>query len=766
MILEGLNEQQALAASTLDGPVLVVAGAGSGKTKVLTSRIAHLIAERKAFPDQILAFTFTNKAAAEMKTRIEAMRVEGAHSMWIGTFHAICVRILRRGAELLGYNKNFVIYDVADQRALLKNIIKEMGIDPKVLTPNEVQSLISRLKNDRTGPDEFEKSGYGLGERAEIYRRYQRALKANNAFDFDDLINATIQLLQENESIRDGYRKRFRYIHVDEYQDTNKSQYLLIRLLVDPAYNNLFVVGDADQSIYKWRGADIRNIRDFEADFPGATVVMLEQNYRSTGNILDLANSVIEQNPDRRKKALWTAGGEGDLVRYYNAHDDREEATFVAREIRSLRDTDRGEICVLYRTNAQSRPFEEAFRREGIAFKIVGGLKFFDRKEVKDVLAYLRLIVNPSDDISFERVVNEPKRQVGDTSLQRAKDFASNHVVSLMDAVMHPEFGRSGVTKAALNGMTSFVTLIRELSEMRDGHTALEIFDALLDKTRMIALYEQQNTMEADSRIDNIYELRNAIEEAGHTISLDEFLAEAALRSDQDNISEEEAQVLMMTLHTSKGLEYDVIFLTGLEDGLFPSLRSLEERDGVEEERRLCYVGITRARKVLYLTHARSRMLYGRPQATIPSRFLKEMDHAKIDSLSSIGIERVKGTPKETQQTRHGRWGAPPIANPWITSGTGYASGGYGSGDSQSGSVPASIGARFSGGASSNASSNRGAKPSFAAGDKVRHDVFGDGTVINTSADGSVLTIAFDGAGMKKLNPDYAPMKKRDSHEE
>lgn len=708
-VLENLNAAQLEAVQSTDGPVLVVAGAGSGKTKVLTSRIAHLLNQKKAVSSEILAFTFTNKAAKEMKERVEGLIGEVASSMWIGTFHSICNRMLRRDIDKIGYHRHFVIYDTTDQKTLIKQQMKAMSVSDKDYSPYDVLARISKAKGDMLTPEQwFER--YGHDHRQEVigqlYEKYQKKLKENNALDFDDLIVLTIRLLKSAPDVRAAYQRRFRYIHVDEYQDTNKLQYQLITLLT-PENKNIFAVGDADQSIYKWRGADISNIRNFEVDFPGAKTILLEQNYRSTGNILQLANSVISHNPMRKEKKLWTDQGAGDLIQYYCAYDEKDEANYVARQVEQASLRSYKDFAILYRTNAQSRQFEDAFRRIGIPTQVIGGLKFYERKEIKDMLAYLRLIVNPADDIAVERVINVPRRGIGAKSIDKIKHYAQEYGISLLKAT-----GESvGLSAKAQTAAHSFYEVVTSISP----EDALSAFDQIIMQTKMIDLLEKENTVEADGRIDNIYELRSAIEESG-AVSLEDFLSEASLSTSEDRTEAEEA-VTLMTLHTSKGLEYPVVFVVGLEQELFPSGRSAQEVDGIEEERRLCYVGITRAQQQLYVTHAKNRNLYGRYQSRVPSIFLKEMDDSLFDQPLQTKVDRQDLSGKERFQSFY------KLAQKTVEKKESALS-----------------------------------TTEWRQGDKVRHNSFGEGLVI--TLDKGVCTIAFDRVGIKKLDPTIAMLEK------
>ncbi len=624
-LLAGLNPVQARAVTHPDGPLLIVAGAGSGKTRVLTHRIAWLIAEQGISPFEILAITFTNKAAQEMRERVEALIGPVARRMWVSTFHSACVRILRRDASRLGYKGNFTIYDQADSVRLTGYVIRDLNLDSKKFPPRTVHALISAAKNELLDFESYAGRARTIMERrvAEVYREYQQRLLAANAMDFDDLLLITVNLLQACPDVLDHYRQRFRHVLVDEYQDTNRAQNELILLLAG-IHHQVSVVGDSDQSIYRWRGADIRNILEFEDAFPDATVVVLEQNYRSTQTILDAANAVIANNPTRRPKALWTEQGHGESVVRYYAEDEHDEGRWLAGEVLRLHRGARfdwGDIAVFYRTNAQSRAIEEELVRLDIPYQVVGGTRFYDRAEVKDLLAYLRAVANPADEVSLKRIVNVPKRGVGDTSVARLDRYATEHHVPFTDAMADAQ--RAGVSGKALSGLTDLQQLLDDLrAERQDGAGPARLLEMILDRTGYQQALEAEHTIEAAGRIENIEELVGAARDADH---LDEFLEQVSLVADADEVDGDTSKVTLMTLHTAKGLEYPVVFIVGMEDGVFPHLRSLGEADEMEEERRLAYVGITRARQRLYLSHAWCRNLWGQTQYNPPSRFLSEI---------------------------------------------------------------------------------------------------------------------------------------------
>ncbi|MDO5298835.1 MAG: 3'-5' exonuclease [Clostridia bacterium] len=653
MNLDDLNTEQRLAAETLEGPLLVLAGAGSGKTRALTYRVANLL-EHGVPPWAIMAITFTNKAASEMRERIERLAGASAADVWVSTFHAGCAKILRRDIEKLGYTRSFTIYDDDDQMSALKEILKRLNIDEKFLPPREIKAKISDAKNKLLGPQEwFSQSDRDYRSQMiyDVYHAYEEKLKSSNALDFDDLIVKTLELFTLHPPVLEAYQRRLRYIHVDEYQDTNYAQYMLVRLLADKS-RNLCVVGDDDQSIYGWRGADIRNILDFEKDFPDATVIKLEQNYRSTSNILDAANQVIARNENRKDKALWTQEGPGEMIRLYRAGDEREEAAWVCQTIRELsaRGEDASRFAVLYRTNAQSRVVEEAFVQSGIKYRMYGGLRFYDRKEVKDILAYLRVMINPADDISVRRIINVPKRAIGDTTVTELARYAAQEGMPLLTACMDiPETigsrGRRSVEK--------FSELMMSLTMMAETMKLTELVQYVIDTVGLESQYAKEDSDEARSRVENIREFVGAVqefEEKAESATLQDYLENVALVSDLDGMTEDGGAVTMMTLHSAKGLEFPNVFMVGMEENLFPSMRSRDDPQRMEEERRLCYVGITRARERLYLSHASRRMLYNQMQFNERSRFIDDIPVRVLEDVSQIqerrggfGAERRSG---------------------------------------------------------------------------------------------------------------------------
>ncbi len=642
MNLNDLNAPQREAAETLSGPVLVLAGAGSGKTKMLTYRVANLL-EHGVSPYNIMAITFTNKAAAEMKKRIEALVGPAANELWISTFHSSCARILRKDIDKLGYNRSFSIYDDDDQMRLLKGIYKETDLDPKYLEPRSVLSMISDAKGKCLNPNEwFEQSSrtWRDQKKADLYTSYEEAMRKANALDFNDLIIKTLELMVDHPPVRQYYRNRLRYIHVDEYQDTDHAQFELIRQLVGEE-QNICVVGDDDQSIYSWRGADISNILDFEKFWPNAHVVKLEQNYRSSANILNAANQVIAENENRKDKALWTNRGPGEPLILVNTADERDEAYTVASEIRKLKNEGEryGNNAILYRTNAQSRVLEEQLIRQGIPYRIYGGLKFYDRLEIKDIMAYLRVMINPADNISFERILNVPKRGIGDSTVDILKDYAEENGMSLFEACMSVP-GTLG--SRARKQIVMFNDLMMSLS-MRVGSVSLEeLVEQVIEETGLLAQYKKEQNEENISRIENIQEFLGSVHdfcEQREDPTLQEFIENVSLVTSFDKVGEDENAVILMTLHGAKGLEFPNVFLVGMEENIFPSSRSCDDEDKLEEERRLCYVGITRAQNRLYLTYAEQRKLYNNQFSNLPSRFLESIpedlkDYRMSDALS------------------------------------------------------------------------------------------------------------------------------------
>ena len=629
-LLNELNNKQLEAVINTEGPCLVIAGAGSGKTKVLTHKIAYLIQEKNIKPWSILAITFTNKAAKEMKERIEKLVGDATKDMWIGTFHSICVRILRRCIDKIGYDSSFVIFDTSDQKTLIKQCIKEINIDDKMFTDKSVLSEISNAKNEMLEPSEYALKVNGDFRKekiAEVYKLYQTRLKINNAIDFDDIINLTIKVLMEDPESLEYYSNKFQYILVDEYQDTNKAQFTLVTMLASK-YGNITVVGDNDQGIYSFRGADISNILNFEHDFPGTKIIKLEQNYRCTENILNVANAVIKNNETKYVKKLWTQNEEGKKPTVYVGKDEYDEARYIVSQINSLKREEYykySDFTVLYRMNTQSRAIEDILRREDIPYKIVGGLKFYERKEIKDIIAYLRLVQNNADNLSLIRIINEPKRGIGKTSLDQIEEIANQKNMSMFEVLK--KANEYNLNRVFANSR-EFIEIIEEISKNKDSLTISELVKNILNKTGYTKALKIENTIEAENRIENLEEFLTVtmeFEEEYADNSLAEFLESVTLSSDIDNMEETENSVTLMTLHSAKGLEFPVVFLVGMEEGIFPGYRSIGTEKEIEEERRLCYVGITRAKNYLYLTCAKQRTMFGSTSCNPASRFLKEI---------------------------------------------------------------------------------------------------------------------------------------------
>ena len=635
-ILEGLNDKQYEAVVNTEGPCLVIAGAGSGKTKVLTHKIAYLIGEKDVKPWDIIAITFTNKAANEMKERIAGLVGDSAKDIWMGTFHSICVRILRRFIDRIGFDTSFIIFDTSDQRTLVKNCLKDLAIDDKMFTDRAVLSEISNAKNDMLEPSSYQAKAVGDFRKekiAEVYELYQKRLKENNAIDFDDIINYAIKILVENPDILEYYSNKFKYVLVDEYQDTNKAQFTLITLFASK-HGNITVVGDNDQGIYSFRGADITNILNFEKDFPGTKIIKLEQNYRCTGNILKAANSVIKNNETKYKKELWTENEQGNLPKVYSAENEYDEGSFIVEQINRLRREEYfkySDFAILYRMNTQSRAIEDILRREDIPYKIVGGLKFYERKEIKDIISYLRLIQNPSDNLSLKRIINEPKRGIGKTSLDNIEALANQNEISMYEIIKNAD--QYGLNRVFVNSR-EFISVMEELRAKKDDLVISELIKQTLNKTGYTKALEDENTIEAENRIENLEEFLTVameFEEESADNGLSEFLEGITLSSDIDNMEDTEDTVTLMTLHSAKGLEFPAVFLVGMEEGIFPGYKSISEPKDLEEERRLCYVGITRAKQYLFLTCSKQRTIFGSTSCNPVSRFLKEIPADLLD---------------------------------------------------------------------------------------------------------------------------------------
>lgn len=647
-ILKGLNDKQYEAVVTTEGPCLVIAGAGSGKTKVLTHKIAYLIGEKQVKPWNILAITFTNKAANEMKERIGNLVGDVAADIWMGTFHSICVRILRRFIDRIGFDSSFIIFDTSDQRTLVKTCIKSIGLDDKMFTDRSVLSEISNAKNEMLEPEQYTVRANGDFRKEKIalvYEMYQKRLKENNAIDFDDIINYTIKILMENPDILEYYSDKFKYVLVDEYQDTNKAQFTLVTLLASKN-GNITVVGDNDQGIYSFRGADISNILNFERDFPGTKIIKLEQNYRCTGNILKAANAVIKNNEVTYKKELWTENEVGKLPTVYSANNEYDEGTYIAQQIEHLRREEYykySDFAILYRMNTQSRAIEEILRRESIPYKIIGGLKFYERKEIKDIISYLRLIQNPSDNLSLKRIINEPKRGIGKTSLDKIEELSNNTGVPMYEIIKNAE--QYGLNRVFLNS-GEFVNAIEELRTKKDDIKISDLIKETLKKSGYTQALENENTIEAENRIENLDEFLTVaieFEDESADNKLSDFLEGITLSSDIDNMEETEETVTLMTLHSAKGLEFPVVFLVGMEEGIFPGYKSIGEPKELEEERRLCYVGITRAKEYLFLTCSKQRTIFGSTSCNQVSRFLREIPSDLLD-----GYDKALGEKQES----------------------------------------------------------------------------------------------------------------------
>ena len=743
MNLDHLNPEQRKAATHVDGPLLILAGAGSGKTATMTHRIAYLI-EQSVSPYQILAVTFTNKAAGEMRERVEKL-VGRCPGMWIMTFHAMSLRILREHCERIGYQHNFVVYDTIDQKTLIKTIMKEQNIDAKLYPQAYLSAAISKQKEHDVSPREYletEADNFRSKVIGSVYRAYQEQLKRNNAMDFDDLLVNALHVLRDNPDILADYQHRFRYILVDEYQDTNHIQYEIIRLLAK-ARQNLCVVGDDDQCIYQWRGADISNILNFEKDFPQARVIKLEQNYRSYGNILAAAHSVIRNNRGRKAKKLWTDKEAGDKIVYRRCDSDKEEAYYIAQEIDLLKNGQRtyDDFAILYRTNAQSRLFEDALKRRGIPYQILSGFSFYERKETKDMICYMRLVVNPADDLALKRVINEPKRGIGAVTLGKLEALARIHGLSLLDILSQDEISYSLPAKAqkAVGGM---VRIIRLCAQEKENLRVSDIYDQLLVKSGYLKALEAEDTQEAASRIENLMDFKSFIydyekekEDTDEKATLEEFLEKVATNGDADKMEEGTGKVTLMTMHSAKGLDFPIVFLPGMEDGLFPGHRALDNENGMEEERRLCYVGMTRAKEKLFLTGASYRVLYGHGEYTRESTFLRELDKSLLDEAG----DTVFTAGRRTNNFLGVDTGSPdgfsePAFRPY----------------------PAYDPLKYA--RQAVRENTRSAGRSFTAGERVRHGKFGEGMVLEV--DDKTVTVIFDSVGRKKLAKDIAPIEK------
>jgi len=743
-LLTGLNPVQHEAVTRSEGPLLIIAGAGSGKTRVLTHRIAYLLDYEKVSPFEILAITFTNKAADEMKSRVAELIGPVAEKMWVSTFHSACVRILRRDAGRLGFPSSFTIYDQSDAVRLCGYVIRDLGLDAKKFPARTVHSTISSAKNEGLSAEEFLTKAGSIFDRkiAEIFSEYQARLLKAGAMDFDDLLVNTVRLLREFPDVLTAYQQRFRHILIDEYQDTNHVQNEMV-LLLAAEHRNVCVVGDADQSVYKFRGADMRNILEFENAFEDVTVLLLEQNYRSTQNILDAANAVIDNNLSRRPKELWTDRGNGEAIVRYFADDEGDEGQWIANQLLHLHDSGYrwGDCAIFYRTNAQSRVIEDCLLRVGIPYKVVGGTRFYDRREIKDALAYLKVVVNPADEVSVKRVLNVPKRGIGDSSVGRLDLYARAHDLNFFATLSAA--AEAGVTGKALKGIKEFLQLIADLEPFIESGPAMVLEEAM-QRSGYIAELETEHSVEADGRIENIAELIGAAREYG---SVDEFLEQVSLVADTDDLDDDDSSIVLMTLHSSKGLEFPCVFLIGLEDGIFPHMRSLNDPSELEEERRLAYVGITRARERLHLSHAWCRTMFGSTQYNPPSRFLAEIPEQLVTTIQGE---------RRTAPTRSSGWGG---STPSMWGGSRRAN----DDDDWSGSV---IGGRRSDEstlAPPPPQKSGADRLDLKVGDDVLHDKFGDGVIIAMEGNGekATATVNFPGVGQKQLLLAWAPLKKR-----
>ncbi|NTW05389.1 MAG: DNA helicase PcrA [Peptococcaceae bacterium] len=728
-IFEGLNDPQRLAVESNQGPLLVMAGAGSGKTRVLTTKIAHLIRNNQVRPDEILAITFTNKAAQEMKERVTSMIPDSVKEMWVCTFHSACMRILRRQATFFGYRPGFTIYDDSDQQTVIKACLKALDIDDKKLPPRSVSAAISQAKNRLVGPEEFEAQAYDYFSKqvTRVYRLYQQTLVRNNALDFDDILMVTVNLLREQPSVAKYYQSKFKYILVDEYQDTNHAQYAFIQILAK-VNRNICVVGDPDQGIYSWRGADISNILEFEKDYPETKIIVLDRNYRSTKTILDAANHLIRHNPDRREKKLWTASDEGRPIIAFAGDTERVEADYVSDRIQRLHSQEKisyKEMAVFYRTNAMSRVLEESLIRRGIPYRIIGGLRFYDRKEIKDIMSYLKLLVNPSDEVSFARIINVPKRAVGEASISKMLDYSLYNEVDLI-ATLKKVAVIKGISAKAKKACEELGNLLGSYKDRLNELSVTQIVQGLLADTGYLAELEAEKTVESQSRQENLKEFLSVTTDFDRNAEdpfLTEFLSGIALVSDIENLDQESEQISLITLHSAKGLEFPVVFLIGMEEGVFPHTRVMDDPQELHEERRLAYVGITRAKKILYLTRCWQRTLYGFTKFNEPSRFLKEIPPGLF-----AGHDPLDGEPA-------GKASAPSMGFKGVVTGASLW------GRQSKDSTPV---------------------PSFVKGDEVNHVKWGAGKItgVRGMGDSAELTIDFPGLGVKTLLAKYAPLKK------
>ena len=774
-ILKGLNDKQYEAVVNTEGPCLVIAGAGSGKTKVLTHKIAYLIGEKGAKPWDILAITFTNKAANEMKERIANLVGDDAKDIWMGTYHSICVRILRRFIDRIGFDSSFIIFDTSDQRTLVKNCMKDLAIDDKLFNDRSVLSEISNAKNEMLEPKQYTARSNGDFRKekiATVYELYQKRLKENNAIDFDDIINYTIKILMENPDVLEYYANKFKYVLVDEYQDTNKAQFTLVTLLASKN-GNITVVGDNDQGIYSFRGADISNILNFERDFPGTKIIKLEQNYRCTGNILKAANSVIKNNEVKYKKELWTENEEGNLPNVYQAENEYDEATYIVTQIEHLKREEYykySDFSILYRMNTQSRAIEDILRRENVPYKIVGGLKFYERKEIKDIIAYLRLIQNSADNLSLKRIINEPKRGIGKTSLDKVEALAEQNETSMYEVIKHAD--QYGLNRVYLNSR-EFINVIEELKDKKDKLVILELIKTTLKKTGYTKALEEENTIEAENRIENLEEFLTVaieFEEEYAENSLSQFLEGITLSSDIDNVEEDEDSVTLMTLHSAKGLEFPVVFLVGMEEGIFPGYKSISEPKELEEERRLCYVGITRAKEHLYLTCSKQRTIFGSTSYNPVSRFLKEIPEELLEGYKEAFGEEDNNKNqmfKDSNYTwTYGSKDNGNIKTYKIGEKESVGVGAFAKSNTTNNSTNTGFAFRTAESFLNNlgkksASNNQVDLSKYEAGVRVYHKKFGEGTISKVEPEGEDLKvdISFDKVGHKRLMAKYANLE-------
>jgi len=728
MNLINMNPMQLKAVKHTEGPLLILAGAGSGKTRVLTHRIAYLVEEKGVSPYEILAITFTNKAAREMKERIEELLGNNQRDLWVSTFHSSCVRILRRDIDKIGYQRNFVIYDTTDQETVMKECLKTMNLDDKLYNPKAVLGEIGRAKDQLIGPKEYQVNNamdFRKTTIGKLYQMYQEKLRKNNALDFDDLIMKTVELFLTNPTDLRYYQEKFKYVMVDEFQDTNISQYKLVSLLAQK-HKNLCVVGDDDQSIYSWRGADIGNILGFEKDFPNSKVIKLEQNYRSTKNILSAANSVVANNIQRKSKKLFTDNLSGDIIEYFRASNEYEEAQYIASMIkRHVREDEKNyaDFAVLYRTNAQSRVLEEIMLKEGVPYRLYGGIRFYDRKEIKDILSYLRIVENPVDDITLQRIINVPKRGIGLKTVEKFQDYANEQGESLFSSLLDAEEMRDLSTRVRVQ-TKQFTDLIVDLIERKNEMTVTEIVEEIYDRTGYIKELMEENTIEAKGRIENLQEFKSLtmdFDKNAEVKTLEEFLARTSLESPLDQMEGEDNVVVLMTLHSAKGLEFPVVFMPGMEEGIFPSSMSLQEQNA-EEERRLCYVGITRAREKLYMSHAMMRTLYGRTGYNAISRFINEIPSDFINKQATYDRKKEVAA-MQTSPLFRGEMLHKTAPRPSAAAGT---------------AAPANTG-------------------QLKAGLKVKHPKFGQGTIV--AVDGDMISIAFPGNGIRKIAATFVQLE-------